>query len=202
MVPIVAKSQADTHPVNVCPEVTEIEARLAVKTLLAYIGEDFTREGLQDTPRRVIKALEEMTEGYGINPAAILSTDFAGGSYDQMIIIRDYPFVSMCEHHMLPFFGVATVGYIPGKDKRVVGLSKLGRLVDCFARRLQIQEQMTEQIAEQLQLHLKPKGVGVRLTASHSCMSCRGVNKTAQMVTTALRGVFYEGSVRAEFLAH
>lgn len=172
----------------------------AVRDLLEYIGEDTTREGLLDTPIRVVKALDEMTSGYGVQPGTILAADFDAAGYDQMIILRDYPFVSMCEHHMLPFYGTATVGYIPGD--RVAGLSKLGRLVDCFARRLQIQELLTQQVADALDEHLSPRGVGIRISATHSCMSCRGVNKAGVMVTTALRGVFRQAACRAEFLAH
>ena len=166
--------------------------------LLRFIGENPNREGLIKTPARVIKAWREMTVGYNQNPAEILSAKFVSHGYDEMIILRHYSFVSMCEHHLLPFTGTAAVAYVP--SDKVAGLSKLGRLVDCFARRLQIQEALTVQIADALNRELKPKGVGVRLVAAHSCMSCRGVGKSAEMVTTALRGVFFTPAVRAEFL--
>jgi len=175
---------------------------LAIKSidfLLKYIGEDPKREGLLDTPKRVIKAWEEMTVGYKMDPKAILGTTFDGSGYDQMVICKDIEFVSSCEHHMLPFIGVAHVAYIP--RKRVVGLSKMARLVDCFARRLQIQEKMTRQIAETMQGVLSPLGVAVMIEAKHSCMSCRGVGKQqSSMVTTCLLGVFKEHKVKEEFL--
>lgn len=174
-------------------------ARDAVVTLLQHIGEDVTREGLVKTPSRVVKALKEMTVGYGQSPEQILSTTFSS-SYDQLVVLEGIEFVSLCEHHMLPFTGVATVGYIP--DQRVVGLSKLARLVECYGRRLQIQEQMTNQIVEALDGYLRPKGAGVIIKAHHSCMSCRGVGqKNTTMVTSALRGVLLtEPSAKSEFL--
>ena len=171
----------------------------AVKTLLTMIGENPDREGLVDTPKRVCKALVEMTAGYALDPAEVLSTTF-GELYDEMVVIKEYPFVSLCEHHMLPFSGVAKVGYVPGD--RVVGLSKLGRLVDCFARRLQIQERLTKQIGEALDEVLAPRGSAVVLEATHQCMAYRGVNKSAAMVTSYVSGVFRDdGVVRAEFLS-
>jgi len=182
-------------------EATEVEARNAVETLLWYIGEDAGREGLIDTPRRVVKAWEEMTCGYHEDPAKLLATDFAGEGYDEMVVCRSIEFCSTCEHHMLPFVGVAHVAYIP--RKRVVGLSKMARLVDCFAKRLQIQEKMTQQVAKTMMQHLKPFGVGVVIAAKHQCMSCRGVGKQqSEMVTACLLGVFKRPEVRAEFLNH
>lgn len=172
----------------------------SVRRLLEFIGEDPTRDGLRDTPARVVKALGEMTAGYGQSPGAILSTCFDVEECDEMVVVRAIPFVSLCEHHMLPFTGTATIGYIP--DGRVVGLSKLARLVDIFARRLQVQERMTIQIADAIGDHLSPRGVGVVIRATHSCMSARGVGKTAEMVTSRLRGAILEvPQARAEFMA-
>lgn len=171
----------------------------AVVRLLEHIGEDPNRDGLVDTPGRVVKALTEMTVGYHEDPAAILATTFDEKS-DEMVIVRGVEFTSMCEHHMLPFTGTVSLGYLPGE--RVVGLSKLARLVECYARRLQVQERMTAEIAEAIQTHLGATGVGVVVTARHSCMGCRGVKKpTAEMVTSAMLGSLRsEPAARAEFL--
>lgn len=171
-----------------------------VRRLLQHIGEDPTREGLLDTPKRVVKALTEMTAGYLLDPAQVLGTTF-GDTCDEMIVVSPIEFTSTCEHHLLPFTGTATVGYVPGD--RVVGLSKLPRLVDLFAHRLQIQERMTNQIADAIEEHLRPRGVGVILSAHHTCMSCRGVRKQGtQMTTSALRGYMKDDpKARAEFLA-
>lgn len=178
---------------------TELEARNAVRVLLDYLGEDSMREGLLETPRRVVAAWDEMTRGYGQDPKQLLTTEFEGEGYDQMIVCREIDFWSVCEHHLLPFHGTAAVGYIP--NKRVVGLSKMPRLVECFARRLQIQERLTKQIAEAMQDILKPQGVGVLVRARHLCMACRGVKQQeAEMVTSALLGQFRKQEVRAEFL--
>lgn len=168
------------------------------RNILESIGEDPYRDGLRDTPKRVVKALKEMTHGYLLDPSAILSTTF-DVTYDQLVVVRDVPFTSLCEHHVLPFTGYATVGYIPGD--RVVGLSKLARLVDCFASRLQVQERMTNQIAEAIQQHLNPGGVGVMVRATHSCMASRGIKKHGEMVTSCLLGAIRtEPDARAEFL--
>lgn len=171
----------------------------AVVRLLQYIGEDPKRDGLKRTPARVARALREMTQGMREDPEIILSVTF-DQLYDEVIILRDIPFVSLCEHHMLPFSGTVDIGYIPGK---VVGLSKLARLVDCFSQRLQIQERLTVQIAESIKQYLNALGVAVVVKAVHSCMSCRGVKKTgAEMVTSAMLGVFREKTeARAEFLS-
>ena len=175
------------------------DAEDAVRTLLAYLGEDPGRDGLVRTPARVVRALTEMTAGYEQDPALILDTTF-DVAYDEMIALGPYPFQSLCEHHLLPFGGTVVVGYVP--VARVVGLSKLGRLVDCFARRLQVQERMTNQIAEALWSGLEPKGVGVMVRGVHQCMTHRGVGKAAPMHTVALRGVMLERpEARAEFLA-
>lgn len=181
--------------------VTELDAQAAVRTILQYIDPDSSREGLTDTPARVVRAWEEFAAGYHQSPADILARDFGGGGYDEMIVCRNIEFVSTCEHHLLPFIGVAHVGYIP-RD-RVVGLSKLARLVDCYARRLQIQEQMTQQILTAMKTNLQPRGAAVVIVAKHLCMSCRGVKKQeSEMVTCALTGLFRKPHVRAEFMAH
>lgn len=160
------------------------------------------REGLQDTPARVAKAWEFWTRGYGMNPAEILKVFEDGADkYDEMVQVLHIPLYSKCEHHLADIFGTACVAYIP--DGRIVGLSKLSRLVDCFARRLQVQERLTVQIADAIQEHLKPKGVGVLVRARHMCMESRGICQQGHhTVTTALRGAMRDDpSTRAEFLA-
>lgn len=171
-----------------------------VRKMLQAIGENPDREGLKDTPKRVVKSWSELFAGYTQDPATILSTVFEDGACDEMVILKDIDFSSMCEHHMLPFRGKAHVAYVP--DKKVVGLSKLARLVDCFAKRLQIQEKMTQEIAENIAEHLVPKGVAVIIEAHHQCMSCRGVNKQGTtMITSEMLGVFRDDSkARTEFL--
>jgi GTP cyclohydrolase I len=172
--------------------------KAAVAALLDMMGEDRSRDGLVDTPARVTRALLEMTAGYKEDPEQILSTTFQV-TYNQIVLLKGIQFVSLCEHHLLPFQGIAHVGYVPGE--RVVGLSKMARLVTCYARRLQVQERLTNEIAEAMQLHLKPKGVGVIVEAHHSCMGCRGVRQpTSKMVTSAMLGSMYEARCRAEFL--
>jgi GTP cyclohydrolase I len=174
------------------------EAERAVETLLRWVGEDPERDGLVDTPARVAKAFREMTSGYLEDPAEILSRTFEETS-DEMVILRGITFQSMCEHHLLPFLGTATVGYLPGK---VVGISKLARLVNCFARRLQIQERLTRQIADAVQKHLEARGVAVVIRAQHLCMACRGVRQMeSEMVTSAMLGTLRtDATSRAEFL--
>lgn len=175
-------------------------AENAVRQLLAWTGEDVDREGLLDTPKRHVKALSELTEGYGMDPATILGTTFDGEHYDEMVVVRGVEFMSLCEHHVLPFIGHVTVGYVP--NERVVGLSKIPRLVECFARRLQIQERFTQQIASALMEHLQPEGVGVIVSAEHSCMRMRGVKKRGEMVTSAMLGSLRtHPEQRAELLA-
>lgn len=158
-------------------------------------------DSMRDTPERFVKMLVEQTEGYKQDPAVILSKRFKQ-AFSQMIVVKDIDFTSTCEHHLLPFVGKAHVAYIPAEDGYVVGLSKIPRLVDCFARRLQLQERLTDQIAGALEEHLSPLGVGVIVSAAHQCMSCRGVRKAgASMVTSALKGAFMDDpQVRAEFL--
>ena len=171
----------------------------AVVRLLQYIGEDPTRNGLEKTPSRVARMWREVTVGYQQDPAKILATVFDETS-DEIVMLRGVEFHSTCEHHLLPFYGTVAVGYVP--DRRVVGLSKLARLVECFSRRLQVQERMTAQIARAVQDHLAPLGVGVVVKARHSCMGCRGVGKPdADMVTSSMLGCLREDAkARAEFL--
>jgi GTP cyclohydrolase I len=172
----------------------------AVVRLLQFIGENPTRDGLRDTPKRVLKAWRDMTVGYLQDPAIILNRSFEQ-PHDELVVLRGTRFTSVCEHHLLPFSGTAAVGYIP--TDRVVGISKLARLVECFARRLQIQERMTQQIADAIMAHLKPLGVGVIIRATHSCMSCRGVMQPeSEMVTSMTGGLLRDDSrARAEFLS-
>jgi GTP cyclohydrolase I len=171
----------------------------AVRCLLRHVGEDPGRDGLRATPARVARALAEMTAGYGDDPAAILGRTF-DVRCDDLVIVRGVEFTSLCEHHLLPFVGSADVGYLPGK---VVGLSKLARLVDCYARRLQVQERMTRQVAEAVRDHLHAGGVAVVVRARHNCMACRGAKKpAAEMVTSCMLGLLRESATaRAEFLA-
>jgi GTP cyclohydrolase I len=166
---------------------------------LEFIGEDPKREGLLETPRRVIKAWEHFFKGYRDDPATILGRTFCKETYDQMVVLKDIDFFSHCEHHMVPFYGKAHIAYIPGE--RVVGISKLARLVECFSRRLQIQERMTEQIATAIEGHLSPKGVAVFIEGRHFCMTSRGVEKqNSIMVTSSLKGCCLESAARMEFL--
>jgi GTP cyclohydrolase I len=173
----------------------------AVRTLIRWAGDDPAREGLKDTPARVVRAFEEWFAGYGENPRALLQLTFSEvADYDEMVLLRDIRFSSHCEHHMAPITGRAHVAYIP-RD-RVVGISKLARLVEAFARRLQIQERMTGEIAEALNQTLKPAGVAVMIEATHACMTTRGVKKEdAVMTTTKMLGLFREEQHRQEFLA-
>jgi GTP cyclohydrolase I len=166
------------------------EAEAAVRTLIAYIGDDPSREGVLDTPKRVVGAYEELYRGYREVPAEVLDRTFSEtAAYDDLVLVRDISFNSACEHHMMPFTGRAHVAYMP--TDRVVGLSKLARLVDIYARRLQTQEHMNAQIATAIEEILKPKGVAVMLEAEHTCMSMRGVEKPGSLtVTTQFRGTF------------
>lgn len=171
----------------------------AVSRLLEMIGEDPSRPGLRDTPSRVVRSLAEMTAGYTEDPASILDRTFDGKS-DELIVVRDIEFVSLCEHHLLPFIGTAIIGYLP--NDRVVGLSKLPRVVHCYSRRLQMQERLTAEIAEAIYKHLEPRGVGVILSATHLCMAARGVRTRGQMVTSSLLGELREdANLRTEFLS-
>lgn len=173
-----------------------------VRQILAYVGEDVERGGLIETPRRVAKAwLNSWAQGYQQDPADILKVfDDGGEKYDQMVTVKNIPFYSHCEHHMAPFFGTVSISYIP--NGKIVGLSKLSRLTDVFAKRLQVQERLTDQIADALAEHLDAKGVGVVIEARHMCMESRGIAKQGSTtVTTALRGAIREESeTRSEFL--
>ncbi|MEA1880642.1 MAG: GTP cyclohydrolase I FolE [Campylobacterota bacterium] len=177
----------------------EVEFEQSITKILELIGEDPTREGLIKTPSRVAKAFEFLTEGYQQDPKEILSQALFTTSNDEMVLVRDIEFYSMCEHHMLPIIGRAHVAYIP--DGKVVGLSKIPRIVNVFARRLQIQEQMTEQIADAITESINPKGVAVVLHARHMCMEMRGVEKVnSTTVSSALRGLFKSDErTRSEF---
>ena len=172
------------------PRPSREEAEAAVRTLLAFAGDDPSREGLLDTPKRVVSAYEEIYAGYRESPADILDRTFAEtGGYDDLVLVRDIPFHSHCEHHMMPFYGKAHVAYLP--VERVVGLSKIPRLIDVFARRLQTQEHLTSQIVSAIEEILKPRGVAVMLEAEHMCMSVRGVEKPgSQTITTQFTGLF------------
>jgi GTP cyclohydrolase I len=169
---------------------TREEAEAAVRTLIRWAGDDPGREGLRDTPQRVAKAYRELYAGYGADPAAVLERVFEEvEGYGDMVLVRDIPFASHCEHHMIPFTGCAHIAYYPAKG--VVGLSKLARVVDAFARRLQTQESLTVQIADTIDEALRPRGVAVMLEAEHLCMSMRGVRKAgSSTVTTQFTGVF------------
>jgi len=163
---------------------TQADAEAAVRTLIEWAGDDPDREGLLETPKRVAKAYRELFAGYEADPRAYLERTFEEvGGYDELVLLRDIPVVSFCEHHMLPFLGKAHVGYLPAD--RVVGISKLARVVQGFGRRLQIQEKLTAQVAEAIQDILKPKGVGVVIVSEHSCMTMRGVNTPGTRLTTS-----------------
>lgn len=181
---------------------TREQAEDAVRTLIRWTGDDPAREGLRDTPKRVIKSYEEFFSGYGQDPKEILNRTFKEmEGYDEMIVLRDIHFDSYCEHHIVPFSGVAHVAYIP--DKKIVGISKLARLVELYAKRLQVQEKLTAQIAHALEDVLKPKGVAVVVEATHLCMTTRGVNKPgAVMQTSQLSGRFRtDPRTRQEFFS-
>jgi GTP cyclohydrolase I len=172
----------------------------AVRTLLAEIGEDPDRDGLRGTPGRVKRTLEQLTAGYRTDPDTLLQGAAFDVEYDEMVVVRDIELYSLCEHHLIPFFGRAHVGYLPRGT--VIGLSKIPRVVDLFAHRLQIQERMTQQIADFLMTRLEPRGVGVVLETTHLCIAMRGVRRPgATMVTSAMLGTFRsDPKTRAEFL--
>lgn len=178
------------------------EAEAAIRTLLAWVGENPEREGLRDTPRRVIKAFDEYCAGYNMNAGDILAKTFSEtGGYDGAVLVKHIEFESRCEHHLAPFLGKAHISYIPGG--KIVGLSKIARLVDMYARRLQTQERLTSEITNALQKHLKPKGIAVMLEAEHFCMKVRGVHKDhAVTVTTRFTGEYQkDDDLREEFFA-
>jgi GTP cyclohydrolase I len=170
----------------------------ATKEILEAIGENPNREGLIKTPNRVARAFQEICSGYSKDPKEVLNDALFESTNNEMVVVRNIEFYSMCEHHILPFFGRVHVAYIP--DKKVVGLSKIPRMVEVFARRLQIQEQLTEQIADAIMEVVQPKGVGVVIHARHMCMEMRGVkSKFSYTSTSALRGIFLEEKTREEF---
>jgi GTP cyclohydrolase I len=178
------------------------EAEAAVRTLLRWAGEDPTREGLRDTPARVVRSYDEFFAGYAVDPVALLARTFEEtDGYDEIVLLRDIRLESYCEHHMVPIIGVAHVAYLP--HRRVVGISKLARLVDAYAKRLQIQEKLTAQIANTIQDVLEPRGVAVVIEAAHQCMTTRGVHKHGvTMVTSRMLGAFRDDpSTRREVLA-
>ncbi|MGA2341896.1 MAG: GTP cyclohydrolase I FolE [Steroidobacteraceae bacterium] len=182
-------------------KVTRAAAEAAVQTLMRWAGDDPDREGLKDTPKRVVRAYQDWFSGYSIDPSEYLRRTFEEvEGYDEMVVLRDIAFESFCEHHMAPIIGRAHVGYLP--TARVVGISKLARVVDGFARRLQVQEKLTAQIASCISEVLKPRGVGVVIDAVHQCMTTRGVHKRGvSMVTSRMVGTFRaDASTRAEFL--
>jgi len=171
-----------------------------VERLLAELGEDPARQGLRATPERVARALRELTDGYGVSASDVIADAVFDQDYDEMVVVKDVPFYSLCEHHMLPFFGHVHVGYLP--KGKVIGLSKIPRLIEVFAHRLQIQEQMTNQVAEALNAAVAPRGVGVVVEARHLCMEMRGVETPGgRMITSCMLGTFRrDPRTRAEFL--
>ncbi|WP_330947167.1 GTP cyclohydrolase I FolE [Thermomonas sp. LB-4] len=182
------------------PRPSRAEAEAAVRTLILWAGDDPLRAGLHDTPARVARAYEEWCGGYAQDPARILGRRFERSGYDDIVLLRDIPLHSTCEHHMAPITGVAHVAYLPGEH--VVGLSKLARLVDAYARRLQIQERLTVEIADALQRELQPRGVAVAIRASHACMTTRGVRvHGSAMLTRRLLGAFEREPWRGDILA-
>lgn len=173
----------------------------AFKQILVQVGEDITREGLVKTPQRAAEAFEYLTHGYSLKVEDVINDAMFDSDNDEMVIVKDIELYSLCEHHMLPFFGKCHVGYIP--KGRIVGLSKIARIVDIFARRLQVQENLTYQIAQSLMQHIQPRGVGVVIEARHMCMMMRGVEKqNSVMKTSAMLGVFRSSvNTRSEFLS-
>jgi GTP cyclohydrolase I len=183
---------AKVKPIDRMPEL--------VKQMLAELGEDPARQGLRDTPDRVSRAMRELTDGYGVRAADVIAGAIFDQDYDEMVLVKDIPFYSLCEHHMLPFFGTCHVGYLP--KGKVVGLSKIPRLVGVFAHRLQLQERLTQEIAGALSEELAPRGVGVVVEARHLCMEMRGVQKPGgQLITSCMLGTFRKDArTRSEFL--
>jgi GTP cyclohydrolase I len=182
--------------------IDEAKIQKAVKSILEAIGEDPTREGIRETPRRVAEMYAELFQGLGKDPKVELDVDFELG-HREMVVVKDIPFYSICEHHLLPFYGVAHVGYIPNTKGRIVGISKLARVVETIARRPQVQERMTTEIADTIYTGLKATGAGVVIQAVHMCMIMRGIKKTgSSVITSALRGALMsQPDSRAEFLS-
>ena len=188
-----ASGQAlDTPPARPMIRPSRAQAEMAARTLIRWAGDNPDREGLTDTPNRVVRAFEQWFAGYAANPAQLLRRTFnEAAGYDEMVVLRNIGFVSHCEHHMAPIHGRAHIGYLP-RD-RVVGISKVARVVDAFSKRLQIQERMTAEIASTLETELQPQGVGVVVEGVHGCMTSRGVQQSqATMVTTRMLGLFHE----------
>ena len=173
-----------------------------VSSMLKTIGSEVDAQGTADTPKRVANMYDELLEGYSINPVELLNGAMFDVEYDEMVVVKDIDFYSLCEHHMLPFYGKAHVGYLP--NEKVIGLSKIPRLVEMFARRLQVQERMTQQIASTLEELIQPAGIGVVVEAQHLCAAMRGVRKpNTTMTTSAVRGLFKKNaSTREEFFSH
>ncbi len=183
------------------PPFDHARAMAAVRELLVAIGEDPDRDGLRQTPERVARSYAEMFAGLRMHPEDVLTTTFDLG-HDEMVLVKDIEVYSTCEHHLVPFHGVAHVGYIPGRDGRITGLSKLARLVDVFAKRPQVQERLTSQIADALTRQLEPLGVIVVVECEHLCMSMRGIRKPgAKTVTSAVRGQLRDAATRAEAMS-
>ena len=182
--------------------IDEARIKKAVSEIIKAVGEDPEREGMKDTPRRVAEMYTEIFSGLCKDPKEDLEVGFELG-HREMVVLKDIPFYSMCEHHLLPFYGVAHVGYIPNKEGRIVGISKLARVVECIARRPQVQERMTTDIADTIFTGLKATGVGVVIQAEHMCMIMRGIKKPgSNVITSALRGTFKSQAVsRAEFFS-
>lgn len=192
------RPEADPQPIR---EFDHERAEAAVRELLYAIGEDPTREGLLDTPGRVARAYAELTAGLRMTPEEVLSTTFDLG-HDEMVLVRDIELWSMCEHHLVPFTGVAHVGYIPAASGKITGLSKLARLVDVYAKRPQVQERLTTQVADALMEILEARGVIVVIEAEHLCMTMRGVRKAgARTITSAVRGILHNAATRSEAMA-
>ena len=196
------RSEVAPALVPAAPKPGRDEVEAAVRTLIRWAGDDPDREGLRETPRRVVDSFDEFFAGYAVDPVEILRRTFEEtGGYDEMVLLRDIRFESHCEHHLAPIIGRAHIGYLP--HRRVVGISKLARVVDIYARRLQIQEKMTAQIANTINDILEPKGVAVVIEAAHQCMTTRGVHKPGVVMTTSrMLGAFREDpATRREFLA-
>ncbi len=196
--PITGSDQFEAAPPMAAERMAEFEG--IIRRELELVGEDPAREGLVKTPERVAKAMSWLTRGYGMDVADVVGDAVFAEEHASMVMVRDIEFYSLCEHHMLPFFGKAHIAYIP--NGRIVGLSKLPRIVEVFARRLQVQERLTQQVAEAIEEVLRPEGVGVVMEASHLCMMMRGVEKQASStITSALRGSFKDDAkTRDEFL--
>ncbi|UJP40902.1 GTP cyclohydrolase I FolE [Cellulomonas palmilytica] len=190
-----------TAPEQPVGEYDQDRAEAAIRELLLAVGEDPDREGLRETPARVARAYREIFAGLRMAPEDVLTTTFDLG-HEEMVLVKDIEVYSTCEHHLVPFHGVAHVGYIPGEDGRITGLSKLARLVDVYARRPQVQERLTSQVADALVEQLKPRGVIVVIECEHLCMSMRGVRKPgSRTVTSAVRGQMRDAATRAEAMS-